>query len=113
MWPRSEDRGNYLRTYREFPRELRLQCGLGPKTEEMRREIPYFVASTLRLQCGLGPKTEEISTAAAGSVTANKLQCGLGPKTEEMPISNRSPGTISSASMWPRSEDRGNVNRIS
>ena len=37
------------------------------------------------------------------------LQCGLGPKTEEIGLGGGEPDRAVAASMWPRSEDRGNL----
>ncbi len=84
MWPRSEERGNdqaYLAA----------------------------VAKLEKLQCGRAPRSAEIRRAASTGFQWHRLQCGRAPRSAEMKYSPDWMMHRDEASMWPRSEERGNV----
>src|SRR5438270_677927 len=82
MWPRSSDRGKRAIQENDSTLELELQCGHGPRTVE-NASLPVMGDRGQVLQCGHGPRT---------------VENGTGDETS---------GRCSSASMWPRSSDRG------
>ena len=108
MWPRSEDRGNSTGASGTTA-QFSLQCGLGPKTEEI--AMPGGNAgSTGRLQCGLGPKTEEI--VVPEPLNGSRTICFNVASVRRPRKFHESINLFLEthcASMWPRSEDRGNL----
>ena len=83
MWPRSKDRGNKL-TKLTVPRpdeSFNVASVQRPRKSLATRQGHL---DNYMLQCGLGPKTEEISGLRSFRGLEEWLQCGLGPKTEEM-----------------------------
>ena len=85
MWPRSEDRGNTVA--HDGLRPSRRDASMWPRSED-RGNFAYRNGNGIpsnMLQCGLGPKTEEIRGLMVWPFLSPALQCGLGPKTEEMP----------------------------
>ena len=83
MWPRSDDRGNYAITGASPAGHTMLQCGLDPKTEEIRRKGKPMIVDS---KASMWPRSED-----------------RGNLRRKVPLR-----MWCSASMWPRSEDRGN-----
>jgi len=108
MRPRSGDRGEQDAAAWAQATLTMLQCGHGPETVENHVPGDRFGQEHLKLQCGHGPETVENGGGSGVNVSPIRgLQCGHGPETVENGIlAHRAPAS-KSASMRPRSGDRG------
>ena len=108
MWPRSEERGNVGGNADRKVREFSLQCGRAPRSAEMTSYQPPVLTMPVGLQCGRAPRSAEIRRNQ--NLPVMQQIASMWPRSEERGNSECSAAQIGTrrASMWPRSEERGN-----
>ena len=76
------------------------------------REDLKELGERLSLQCGRAPRSAEIATSRPKRISATPpLQCGRAPRSAEITEERVEEILDAAASMWPRSEERGNLLR--
>ncbi len=109
MWPRSEERGNLVRPPSSSARST-LQCGRAPRSAEINQPLGSNTTSIFGFNVAALRGARKYSILYRPRARSFlRLQCGRAPRSAEIRRRWEQRAGVEAASMWPRSEERGNT----